>query len=1249
MHLLTAQPGTPVGEGVAVDLGQTPGELVVLSAADSELACLAAAYDRLVQQHGGPNGGRQGTGVPTLRLANLLQLGHHLSVDLYVEGVIAEARLVVVRLLGGVGYWPYGVEQIAETCRRRQIPLALLPGDDQPDPELARLSTVAPESAQRLWQYLAQGGLNNALSFLGHAGCLCGWTLPWLEPAPLPRAALYWPGLVLPDLEQLRQAWGERNPENAPVAALVFYRALVQAANLAAVDALVEALQAQGLRPLPVALTSLKDPLPAALLDQLFTQAPPAVILNATAFSVTQPGHGHAETAFDRADCPVLQVIFAGQGEAEWREGRAGLQARDIAMNVALPEIDGRIIARAVSFKAEAQHHQATQCRLLAYRPVPDRIAFTAALAAAWARLRQTPRGERRIAIVLANYPNRDGRLANGVGLDTPAGVVAALQAMAAAGYDVGQAPPDGAALMAELAAGVTTTWQELDQRQVSETLALEEYRAWFGQLPATVQERVTARWGAPEADPFVRGQAFCLPARRYGRMLLAVQPSRGLGLEPSRSYHDPELPPPHHYLAFYWWLRRGFQAHALIHFGKHGNLEWLPGKAVALSAECFPDLVLGPLPNLYPFIVNDPGEGTQAKRRTAAVIIDHLTPPLTRAETYGPLRDLEILVDEYYEASGVDARRLPILRERILELSAAIGLDRDLGLERESDPTAALSRIDNHLCELKELQIRDGLHIFGRSPEGDQLTDLLLALTRLPRARGLGRDASLIRALALDHGYDFDPLEAAGQGAEAPAGPQRREALDQLETLARTLIAGVSPPAPDWSHTHPVLDYIQQELRPLVAACGPAEMAGLLKGLDGRFVPPGPSGAPTRGRPEVLPTGRNFYAVDSRAVPTPAAWSLGWKSATLVIERYLQEHGDWPRTIALTAWGTANMRTGGDDIAQALALMGVRPTWDAATGRVTGFEIMPISVLDRPRVDVTLRISGFFRDAFPAQIALVDAAVRAVAALDEADDQNPLAARFRRDRAALEQSGVATEEATRRAGYRIFGSAPGAYGAGLDGVLDRGQWQTSADLGEAYLAWGGYAYGAETEGTAERSLFEARLKAVRLVLHNQDNREHDLFDSDGYYQFEGGLTAAVQTLAGAAPAVFHNDHSQPERPRVLTLDEEVARVVRARVVNPKWLAGVRRHGYKGASEMAATVDYLFAFAATSGAVKSHHFDAVFEAYLADDEVRGFVAEANPAALREISRRLSEALERGLWRPRSNSAFLLLDQLGTRT
>lgn len=1221
MHLLVAQPGAIDDGSEAVDLGQTPGDILFLSAADTELACLAAAQRSLTEGSWHP---------PALRLANPMRLAHNLSVDVWTERMVPGARLVVARLLGGRGYWPYGVERIAAVAAQHGVPIALLPGDDRDDADLAAASTVTPAAYGRLWRYCVHGGVDNARALIGYAADLIGRPPPEPppEPEPLPRAGLYARPMPVP---------GSR------VAAIVFYRALVQAGNTAAVDALIAALEAAGLTPLPVYVSGLKDTASAALLDDLFAAAAPAVILNGTGFAARGPG-GEGGSPFDSADCPVLQVVFSGGSRDAWEEGTRGLGPRDIAMNVALPEIDGRILARAVSFKAAPERDLLTECDIPRYEPAPDRIAFTADLAARWARLRATPPGERRLAVILANYPNRDGRIGNGVGLDTPAGTIEALRALEAAGYAVADIPTDGDALVARLLAGPTN--QAVTGRTVTETLPLAAYLEAFAQLPEASRRLVCERWGRPEDDPqFLREQtAFAVPAFRLGRIAVGLQPARGYGIDPEKSYHDPDLPPPHGYLAFYVWLREAFGADAVVHMGKHGNLEWLPGKAIALSAACFPEAALGAMPHVYPFIVNDPGEGSQAKRRAQAVIIDHLTPPLTRAESYGPLRELERLVDEYYEAAGLDPRRLEVLGREIVSLAATSGIDADCGIGNDDEEATALAKLDAFLCELKEMQIRDGLHIFGRSPTGEQRTGLLAALVRHPRGSG-AEDASLTRALAGDLGLELDPLTAEPASPwtgprpavlERLAGDPWRSAgdtIERLEWLAHGLVAGTAAADPSWERTHAVLGAVSGRLAPAVDICGERELAGLLAALDGRFVEPGPSGAPTRGRPDVLPTGRNFFSVDTRTVPTPAAWTLGWRSATLLVERYVQDHGEWPRRLLVSAWGTSNMRTGGDDISQALALMGVSPTWDAASRRLTGFEVMPLSVLDRPRVDVTLRISGFFRDAFPALIDLFDSAVRTVAALDEPEDSNPVAA------AARAEGSTA----------RIFGAKPGAYGAGLQALIDEGGWSDIGDLAQAYVAWGGWAYGAGREGAAAQEAFSRRLAATQAVVHNQDNREHDLLDSDDYYQFEGGAAAAVAHLSGRRAAIYHNDHSLPERPRIRALEEEIARVVRARAANPKWIAGVMRHGWKGVFEIAATVDYLFAFAATTGAVKDHHFDLVFEAYFGDEAVLDFMRRHNPAAMREAAARLIEAQERALWRPRTNMGYQMLERIAGST
>jgi cobaltochelatase CobN len=1244
MHLLSATPGSISNGEEAIDLDQLPGDIVILTVADSELACFAAAAAQL------------GDGGPSVRLANLLQLKHPYSVDLYVEKVIAHARFVCVILLGGKSYWPYGIDEIAGLAQRRGIAFAAIAEGRDADPALERACTLPPSDVQRLRDYIRQGGTANALSFLRTAARLIGEDCgPPDDPVPVADAGLYLPGVDRPMLSDLRARW----KPGAPVALLVFYRALMIAGTLDAVDALLAGLEAQGLNTAAVHVRSLREPFAIDWLGGLMAEIGPDVIVNATSFAASSSGEPRAPGVLERADCPILQVAFAGVEEDDWRAAVRGLGPRDLAMNVALPEVDGRVFTRAVAFKAAERFDEVTQCGIVVPRVARDRVSFASRLAANWARLRRTSPCDRRVALVLANYPNRDGRIGNGVGLDTPASAASILQSLRAAGYDTGEAPEDGAGLMALMTGSITNDLSSL-AREGGVALPLADYEDFLSKVPEQARRIVLDRWGPPQADPFVRDGAFRLPVHRFGNVAVAVQPARGYNIDPKETYHDPALPPPHAYLAFHAWLEGQFGAQAIVHVGKHGNLEWLPGKAVSLSSDCFPEICAGPVPQLYPFIVNDPGEGTQAKRRIGAVVIDHLTPPLTRAESYGPLKQLEALVDEYYLAAGMDPRRLERLRRDILDLARSHGLDKDAGASGDGDD--ALSAIDNYLCELKELQIRNGLHIFGHSPESRLRRDLLVALARTPRGHDRDGQASLLRAMADDLSLGFDPLDCRmGDRWEGPrpdalaavsADPWRTlgDTVERLELLAAQMVETSATPArgePVGARTAAVLADITDDLAPRVDNCGARETAALLAGLAGRFVAPGPSGAPTRGRPDVLPTGRNFFSVDTRAVPTAVAWDLGQRSAQLLVEDYLQREGEYPRAMALSAWGTANMRTGGDDIAQALALMGVRPRWEWSSGRVTGFEIMTVAELGRPRVDVTLRVSGFFRDAFPEQMDLIDSAARAVMALDEPPGDNPAAERHRTETAALGALGENHEAAARRAGTRVFGSKPGAYGAGLQAMIDEKLWHDRADLAGVYLDWGSYAYGGGVEGEAERELFATRLTQADAVVQNQDNREHDLLDSDDYYQFEGGIAAAVEHLSGRRPLSYHNDHSRPERPVVRTLEDEIGRIVRARVTNPKWIAGVMRHGYKGAFEIAASVDYLFAFAATTHAVKDHHFDAVHAAFIEDEEVRAFMAEANPAALRETAARLAEALERGMWSPRSNSAGILLAELSS--
>ncbi|GAA0586109.1 cobaltochelatase subunit CobN [Halomonas salifodinae] len=1348
MHLFAAKPGGFVDDEGIVDLQQNPAEVVILSAADSSLSALAQAVERL--------DGAGGEGFPSLRLANWMNLVKPAAYDLYEDRVLDEARLVIVSLLGGSGYWRYGFERLqawAAADKRRQ--LILVPGCDAPDDDLLAASSVPVTLAHRVWRYLREGGVDNAEQLLRRVGAEClGLPLAWQEPKPLPAALLYFgssqtsveprhgrsparccgslavpsdwrrqapwclpgspfgryraePGrrtAALPqgysrqsainlDFPQTAgreapqsqpvttlKAWQASRDPQRPVCLLLFYRSHLQGANTAVLDGLIAALEAQGLAPLAVAVASLKESACLAFVNHLIEETGAGLVVNTTGFSVNRhtddsEALGDAELEQELAGLfvgrpVVLQAILASSTEEDWRAEAGGLRSRDLAMQVVLPEMDGRILTRAVGFKSEAHYSERCQLSVVRHALHPERAAFVARLARRFCDLRCTPNQTKRLALVLANYPNRDGRIGNGVGLDTPASTVAILRALAGAGYPVSEVPEDGDALIRRLQGGVTNAREALDGRPCWQSLAVDDYLAWFRTLPEALQETVWTRWGPPGADPKCRQGRLMIAGIRLGETFVGIQPERDLGDDPLQSYHDSELAPPHSYLAFYLWLREHYRVDAVIHVGKHGNLEWLPGKSTALSADCWPEIALGPLPHFYPFIVNDPGEGAQAKRRSQAVIIDHLMPPLARAELYGAMAELEALTDEYYQALGMDPRREALLRERILAHLRDTGIDRELaqggdGTGGDTDNERLLNELDTYLCDIKEAQIRHGLHVLGSLPPRDKRAGTLVAILRLPRGESPAQ-RGLLHNLAADLGLPpgFDPLAAGAEPWHGPRPPALaalddspwRTAADtreRLELLAHRLVEAhileegcLATLARDYPATAEQCRYARERLWADMQRGAEMELRSLLDGLEGRFVPPGPSGAPSRGRLDVLPTGRNFFGVDNRAIPSPAAWSLGEASAQAFVERYLQDHGDYPRRLGLSIWGTATMRTGGDDIAQAFALMGVRPVWSLGSRRVIDIEVIPAMLLQRPRVDVTLRVSGFFRDAFANVIRLFDRAVRAVAEYQEPGDSNTIRTAVRARWGELEAQGLSPEAAAREAGYRVFGSKPGEYGAGLNRLLDSRAWEGADDLAEAYLGAGAYAYGQFPEsGVAARAAFEHQLEGLEAVMHNQDNREHDILDSNAYYAFQGGMANASRALAGQAPAIYHADHADPARPRMRTLKEELARVIRSRVLNPKWIEAMREHGYKGAAEMAATVDYLFAYDATTDLVADYQYAQVTEALVLDPRNQAFLREHNPSALEEMAERLLEAAQRDLWREPGEQGEALQDLL----
>ncbi len=1210
-----------------------------VTTADTEILAAAAAVERLPED------------FPEVRCANP---GGATDDAALVEEIAAGARVVLCRLLGGRRGWPGGFDLLGERCRRDGVVLVALGGEAEPDAEMTELSLAPAGAVAQAGEYLRHGDVDNVeqlLRFLADTFLLEGHGFE--PPHEVADLGVYLPGSG--DVE-LERALARHEPDR-PTIGFCFYRSHRLTGNTAFVDAFCAAIEAAGANALAVWSYTLRrdseGKVPAlALLDGRID----ALVVTMLATGGSGAADVWDATALAALDVPVIQAVCATGSRAAWEESDSGLAPLDAATQVAIPEFDGRLLGGVISFKErDAAADSPVGVPVPRYVADPERCARVAGLAVRTARLRKLPAAERRVAVLLTSFPTKHAKVGMAVGLDTPASALELLDALAADGMQVERPYAHGDELMHALIDAGGHDPEFLTDAHLAESelrMPVADYLEWYAALPGALRDSIEERWGPPPGDRYVDGDDFVVAGLELGNVLVAIQPPRGYGEDPVGIYHDPELPPTHHYLACYRWLDAVWRADAIVHLGKHGTLEWLPGKMLALSESCAPDAALADIPLVYPFVVNDPGEGVQAKRRAHAVIVDHLVPPMMRADSYDELAELETLLDEYARLEVLDPPKLPALAARIWSAIERANLQSDLGVtERPDDVGALVEHIDGYLCEVKDIQVKDGLHVLGRTPAGDQLRGLTSALLRLPQ----GDVPGLRRAIGAAYGLD-EPALVAAPGAPAPPAPgalierfrgpaaSAGDLVDRLEAAQMALLDELA--GRDWdpdaaravcaevlgvpdAGVERVLRHAAAEVVPRVRRT-PEELENVIAALNGRHVPAGPSGAPTRGRIDVLPTGRNFYSVDPRAVPSELSWETGTKLADALLERHRAETGELPRMVGLVAWGTAAMRTQGDDVAEILALLGVRPTWHPESQRVTGIEVVPPAELGRPRIDVTVRISGFFRDAFPHLVRLIDDAVTTVAALDEPGEHNYVAAHARADAERLAAE-VGADAGWRRHTTRVFGSKPGTYGAGLLQLLDARDWRDDADLAEVYAAWGGYAYGRGLDGTAAQETMRDCYRRIEVAVKNVDSREHDILDSDDYYQYHGGMVATVRALTGSDPAAYLGDSSDPSRVVTRTLAEETRRVFRARVANPRWIASMIRHGYKGAAELSATVDYLFGYDATAGAAEDWMYEQVAERYLLDPDVAAFMAGSNPWAGREIAERLLEAAERGLW------------------
>lgn len=1278
------------GSEVSTQLGLTAtpsGGIVFLTHADTDLLTMSRVLQSL------PDDFPKTSGISLLAIKSEAQMAQLLDRE------IGAAQIIILRIHGRPSSVP-GFSELIRRANEKGQHLIVISGTGDLNPEFAAASTVSPAILHETLGYVQAGGYQNFTSllyFLSDHLLMTGFGAD--APIQLQEHGIYHPDL--PENADLSD-WIQRHNADWPTIGITFYRSHWISGNTAFIDALVRSLEDKGANALPIFTSSLKTVNPSTNEPFAFDFFKPerggiaiANLINTISYAMTDVKPTGADdgsvAALARLDVPIFQAITTGMARGPWESSSRGLNPLDTAMNVAIPEFDGRIITVPVSFKEKeretkgrATHGRATS----GYVPLDNRIDRVTGLSIRFARLRQIPNQQKRVAFIFTNSNTKASQIGNAVGLDAPASLMHMLYAMQAEGYQIDNLPVSGTALIHELIDRCSYDQTHLTPEQLANAagqVSIGQYARWFAELPSVLQQKIEKQWGPPPGETYVHNGHIALAGLDLGNVFVALQPPRGYGMDPDAIYHQPDLAPTHHYYALYRWLRDDWQADAIVHVGKHGTLEWLPGKGIGLSENCFPDAFLGDLPLFYPFIINDPGEGAQAKRRAHAVVVDHLTPPMTSADSYGELAQLTQLVDEYYQVETMDPAKLPILQRQIWTLIKQTNLDTDLSamLSRDhgdhkhdwdddmtpdgvpvsltemdgKDIAHLIEDIDGYLCELGAAQIRNGLHTLGEMPTGDALVDMLQSLTRLPNVSVPG----LQTEIAWLFGFDLASIQAAkGQRlATVPANfadlagrpiVTGSDALEVIDELSNHLFRVAQkhqfrsgqidlmlfetfnevPTEAKLTGLHQVLTFVCEQLLPNLARTD-EEITNLLHGLSGGYIPAGPSGAPTRGMAHILPTGRNFFAVDPRALPSQAAWQVGRQLANEVLVRHLKETGTYPESVGISIWGTSAMRTSGDDVAEILALLGVRPVWQVESRRVTAVEVISLAELGRPRIDVTTRISGFFRDAFPHLIELLDDAVQQVLTLDEPLDQNFVRKHFLADLAELQRQDMPIEEAEERASYRIFGAAPGSYGAGILPLINEKNWHADADFAQAYVNWGGYAYSKTAQGVDARSEFKQRLSGVEVALHNQDNREHDIFDSDDYLQFHGGMIATIRSLTGQQPKHYFGDSQNPAQPVVRDLKEEALRVFRSRVVNPKWLESIQKHGYKGGLELTATVDYLFGYDATAQVVDDWMYQKVGETYALDPAMQQFFADSNPWALNAITERLLEAAQRGMW------------------
>ncbi len=1179
-----------------------------------------------------------------IRALLISSLNSSAQIDNYFLKTVNFAKVVVIRLFGDKGTWSYGIEQLlnwhAADKKRRLI---ILSGTFDHEESLCELSSIDKNTALNISKLLRSGGLDNYRKFL--------YSLNYLkqEETLIPDEFLnitYYPDPYLYD-------W---NIEKGEKIGIISYKSLFLANEIEVNDKLNLQLRKCRLSPKTVFISTLKDHNIQRKLIDIFKKENIKLIITTTSFSSSHIKNNYlienSTNIFSYLKIPILQLLSSNRSKKNWLNSSIGMNSSDLLMQIIIPEFDGRITTCPSAFKEVISLKSTLYTEITSYKADRLGIKWISKLATNYVKLQKLKNFDKRICLVISNYPVKNGRIGNGVGLNTPSSIINILNWLKEEGYDLGsiEFPQDSSELMSMLIKTRTNDIESLNNKPL-DYITLTKYLNYWKNLELEPKNLIVNRWGQPSEAIDLEVEGFSINGLKFGKITLLIQPQRGYDSDTDRDIHSPDLPPPHRYLAQYYWIEKVFKANAICHIGKHGTVEWLPGKSIGLSNKCFPNIICPAIPNIYPFIVNDPGEGSQAKRRTAATIIDHLTPPLDRSELYGKYSILENYLDEYFEAKLLNSNRIEIIEKSIFEI---IKNDfSEINLKKKNNQ---IEEIDSFLCQIKESQIRTGLHVFGNRQNYMDEINLFLCIARVPTSSRIGIVQYIAKNLKLDlnpwsNNYD-QQLSQKDKKILLKFSKKNilnfRMCIEFLEQQAKYLIYlffyknKVKLNNFEKYKNQKIIDYFFNDekhndyflllkdeiLKPIINSSY-NEKLSFINSLNGQYVKSGPSGAPTRGKTEALPTGKNFFSVDSRGLPTESAWIVGCKSASQILDLYKQDNGEDLKNIAISVWATSTMRNGGEEICQILYLLGVKPIWDGASRRVIDLEIIPLSILDRPRVDVTLRISGMFRDAFPQLVKLTYKAINLVSNLDENYEFNPLAG-------ALKDGNPIN---------RIFGSAPGSYGAGLQELISNSSWENIDDFGESFLNWSKWIYQDNLEAFEDKKSLENALKNVQLVVHNQDNKEHDILDSDDYYQFQGGLSSAIKKLSGKFPETYHGDLSKFGLSKISKLKDEINKVVISRILNPKWINGMKDNGYKGAFEFSATLDYLYAFDATTEVVSDWCYEEVYKSWLCDKELKDFFLENNPWALRDISQRLLEIINRKMWKNCSSDVIENLKQI----